>query len=129
MTGRVIRAALLRELRAIVAAAPDTEVCGLLFGTDREIVAAEATPNVAADPYRRFEIDPARLIAAYRAQREGGPRLIGHYHSHPSGAASPSASDRAAAEAHLLWLILTLRESRLWEYRQGDFVGLELILG
>ena len=28
---------------------------------------------------------PAALIAAHRAQRHGGPTLIGHFHSHPTG--------------------------------------------
>ena len=32
-----------------------------------------------------LEIDPAKLIAALRAERGGGPAVVGCYHSHPRG--------------------------------------------
>lgn len=90
------------------------EICGLLFGAADEIAAALATANVAADPATRFEIDPRALFAALRAERAGGPRLIGHYHSHPGGRATPSPRDAAAAEPGQLWLILGGGRARLW---------------
>lgn len=73
------------------------------------VTIGEARPcrNVAADPARRFEIDPAALLAAHRAARAGGPAILGCYHSHPSGVAEPSACDAAAAEPNgWLWLIV-----------------------
>jgi proteasome lid subunit RPN8/RPN11 len=83
------------------------EVCGLLLGEGRRVLCVEACANVAADPSRRFEIDPARLLAAHRAARSGGPRLIGHYHSHPSGDATPSPRDAAdAAPDGSVWLLV-----------------------
>ena len=88
------------------AAQPAREVCGLLFGAHDAIVAVRACANVAEDPARRFEIDPAALFAALRAERAGGPVLVGHYHSHPSGETTPSATDAAMALPDgRIWLI------------------------
>ncbi len=73
-------------------AAP-AEACGLLLGRDGRVERAEPAANVAADPLRRFEIDPAALVAAHRAARAGGPEIVGYYHSHPTGHPVPSATD------------------------------------
>lgn len=73
------------------------EACGLLFGTETGISAYLPTANVHPSPETHFEIDPQALIDAHRAMRSGGPRLVGYYHSHPSGPPEPSATDRALA--------------------------------
>lgn len=96
------------------AAEPDVEICGLLFGDDDRVQTAQACRNVAPSPSDSFEIDQAALLAAHRAMRGGGPRLIGCYHSHPGGTATPSARDAAAAEKGALWLIIAGREMRGW---------------
>lgn len=105
-------------LRRIVAHArlsPHFEVCGLLFGDANSITDARRCRNVADDPARRFEIDPAALLAAHRAARGGGPRPIGHYHSHPSGAPVPSPRDAADAFPDgQLWLIVASDEVTAW---------------
>ena len=116
-----IAAKLLEHLLDEARADPAREICGLLFGGEDRIDAARATRNVAADPNCGFEIDPADLFAAIRQERGGGPRMIGHYHSHPSGAAEPSARDRAAAEPGKLWLIIGGGAARLWLARAGRF--------
>jgi len=113
--GLEISSTLLARLLTEARNSPAREVCGLLFGTATRIGRAESCANVAADPARAFEIDPAALFAAHRAARQGGPRMIGCYHSHPSGAAVPSARDAEAAMGDgALWLILTATEARLW---------------
>ncbi|MFZ2997706.1 M67 family metallopeptidase [Sphingobium sp.] len=93
------------------------EVCGLLLGAagaDR-IDAILPAANVAPDPARHFELDPITLFAAHRAARSGGPAILGHYHSHPSGIATPSATDLAsAAPDGSLWLIVAGAHSTLW---------------
>lgn len=128
--GYKISSTLLDGLLADAKNAPDREVCGLLYGSGGRIAEAEACANVAADPARSFEVDPAALFAAHRRARSGGPAILGHYHSHPSGAAVPSARDAAQAMGDgALWLILTAREGRLWRSdRPGVFeaVGLEV---
>jgi len=121
-----IDAVLLREIEARALASSDVEVCGLLLGDDGRIEAAPATANVAERPADSFEIDSAELFAALRAERAGGPRVIGHYHSHPNGSTEPSARDLAAAEPGKLWLILGNGPSRLWLMTATGFVEREL---
>jgi desampylase len=98
-------------IRAHAAETPDVEVCGLLFGSVEAVERVERCANVSDTPATAFEIDPAALIAAHKAERAGGAKLIGHYHSHPGGACAPSACDQAAAdEVAMLWVIVTQNE-------------------
>ena len=102
---------------AIVAAARASadEVCGLLLGEDDRVTQVVACANVAAAPARRFEIDPAALIAAYRAARHGGARVIGHYHSHPGGDATPSPRDAAdALPDGRIWILVARETVTAW---------------
>ena len=118
------QAAMLRE----AARAHPLECCGLLLGPRGEGAAGGAgcittiapAANVAADPARHFEIDPAALIAAHRAEREGGMALCGWYHSHPCGEAAPSATDAAfAPHDGRVWAIIADGAVRLW--RDGPY--------
>ncbi|MEO5586626.1 MAG: M67 family metallopeptidase [Novosphingobium sp.] len=79
-------------LVAEATSAAPAECCGILLGLE-PIAEARPATNIAADPLRRFEINPAALIAAHRAARSGGLPVIGYYHSHPSGHPVPSATD------------------------------------
>lgn len=98
-----------------LAAASVEEVCGLLLGQATRIARVVPCRNVAADPAVRFEIDPATLIAAHRAARAGGPGVIGHYHSHPSGVARPSPRDAVdAAPDGSLWIIVAGAAVTAW---------------
>jgi proteasome lid subunit RPN8/RPN11 len=123
-----IRREILQVLLDAAAAAPDREVCGLLFGSSEGIDSAEAAENVAERPGDSFEIDPRVLFAALRAERAGGERLIGHYHSHPNGRAEPSPRDLAAAEPGKLWLIIGGGIARLWIMENGGFRELQLVV-
>ncbi|MGC6399207.1 M67 family metallopeptidase [Sphingomonas sp. FW199] len=105
------------------AGAAPHEACGLLFGSVDRVTAWSATPNVAADPHRHFEIDPAALIAAYRAERAGGPAIIGWWHSHPGGDPSPSLTDAAMAVPDgRLWLIVGAGGVAAWRASNGGTV-------
>ncbi|MEO7688160.1 MAG: M67 family metallopeptidase [Sphingomonas sp.] len=128
--GYKISSTLLERLLTDTNNSPHAEICGLLYGSRGRIAEAEACANVATDPARAFEIDPAALFAAHRRARAGGAAVIGHYHSHPSGAAVPSARDAAQAMGDgALWLILTAREGRLWRSgRLGAFDEVALIV-
>lgn len=119
---------LLEALLGAAAATPHSEVCGLLFGEKDRIEAFQPTDNVAARPRDAFEIDPRALFTALRAERASGPRLIGHYHSHPNGRAEPSAADLAASEPGKLWLILGGGIARLWLAEAGAFREMQLIV-
>jgi proteasome lid subunit RPN8/RPN11 len=120
----VIARYIVESILGHAAAKPDLEVCGLLFGDMGRIVAAEPVANVSPQPEDSFEVDPRALIAALRDERGGGPRLIGHYHSHPNGRPEPSARDAAAAEPGRLWLIVGGGVARLWLAGQaGSFTA------
>jgi len=114
MKCRISRSVLERIRQESAVAAP-REACGLLFGDAQEVSGSQAVENVAEEPERRFEIAPAALFAALRAERSGGARIAGYWHSHPGGDARPSATDAAmAAPDGKLWLIVAGEEARLW---------------
>ena len=105
-------------LVAEAAKAAPHEACGLMLGTigdDGRETVTHTIPaaNIAPDPARHFEIDPAALIAAHRAARAGGAALIGYYHSHPTGSCLPSATDAAQAS----------HDGRVWAIVAGSTVG------
>ncbi len=115
---------------AAAAAACPHEACGLLLGSGRHIAKAQKTANVAADPSRHFEIDPVALIAAHRALREGGPQVVGYFHSHPNGLARPSATDVAqAAHDGRVWMIVANGAITCWSDGVGGFEPLSYSLG
>jgi len=98
-----------------------------LLGEKLAICEARVCANVATDPTRHFEIDPAALIAAHRAARAGGPAVIGYYHSHPQGASSPSATDIAmAARDGRIWAIIGAKGLRFWLDAPHGFEALSL---
>lgn len=112
----LISRAVLDAIDAAAEATGTLECCGLLLGEAGHVREARAAANVADDSAKHFEIDPAVLIAAHRAQRDGGPAILGCYHSHPGGDPSPSPTDARQAEASgQLWLIRGAGgELRLW---------------
>jgi desampylase len=95
---------------------PD-EACGILLGLpliERAVPAA----NVAANPSRHFEVDPAALIAAHRAERGGGLPVAGYYHSHPIGEPVPSRADRIGASGDgRVWAIVGRVAGGRWDMR------------
>ncbi len=97
----------LAAMRAHAAAARPHEACGILLGEGRRITAAREAANVHPAPATHFEIDPQALIDAHRAARSGGAQVVGYYHSHPAGPATPSATDRASAAGDgRVWAII-----------------------
>lgn len=116
----MLSSALHAQMLAHAAAADPAECCGLLFGPGEAILRIAPATNVSEDPGRAFEIDPAVLIAAERAMRQGGERIIGHYHSHPNGRAEPSPRDAAAAALDgRLWIVIAGGQITAWRAIQG----------
>lgn len=105
------------------------ECCGLLLGSGGRVDRVQPCANVHADPARHFEIDPAALIAAHKAQRAGGPQIVGYYHSHPTGIAAPSATDQAEASGDgRVWAIVAGGTVGWWRDEPGGFTALGLRL-
>ncbi|MCW0235618.1 MAG: M67 family metallopeptidase [Ferrovibrio sp.] len=116
-------------LAALGGAAWPREACALLvgLGDDDGLRVTELVPagNVAATPEREFELDPAVHFATLRRLRDAdgtnpgighsdiGPRIIGHWHSHPNGRAEPSAQDVAMiSDPGLVWLISAVHDGQ-----------------
>ncbi|WP_459787695.1 M67 family metallopeptidase [Alteriqipengyuania sp. 357] len=119
----------LNAILSHAAEAHPRECCGLLLGDQGQITHAQPTPNVHPDPKRQFEIDPAALIAAYKAERAGGPCIVGFYHSHPNGRAEPSPTDRErAAHDGKVWAIVANGEVRLFRDGPERFEALSYAL-
>lgn len=100
------------QLQAEAVRAAPAEACGLLVGERTggliRVSTLHPTLNVAADPLKRFEIDPAAHLALQRSLRgAGGHSILGCYHSHPGGIAAPSPRDRACAcDDGWVWIIV-----------------------
>ena len=125
----VVARGVIETLLTQAARAHPLEACGLLSGACGRIDHAVVTANVHPDPLRHFEIDPAALIAAHKAAREGGAAVAGYWHSHPSGAAVPSATDRAsAAGGGKVWAIVAGGEVAFWCDGSGGFEPLSYIV-
>ncbi len=115
----------LAAMRFAADAAHPQEACGILLGEGRRITAACETANVHPAPATHFEIDPQALIDAHRAARAGGAQVIGYFHSHPVGAAAPSATDRAcAAGGGMVWAILAGEDVTFWRDGEHGFTAL-----
>jgi desampylase len=125
-----ISAAIREQLETHCLAALPEEGCGLLLGhrEDPWATVAQAWPaqNMRAS-VDRFEIAPETVLAADRAARAAGHLLLGAWHSHPSGLAVPSATDRAEAWPDWVYVIVGLAdparpELRAWRLLGEDFV-------
>jgi len=105
-------------------AAIPREACGLLLGRRAGEVAlverVHAARNITADP-ARFEVDPRDHLAAQRAARADGLEVLGAWHSHAEGPATPSASDAREALPGWVQVIVDARtgEWRAWVCESG----------
>ena len=91
------------------------EGCGLLLGQVRgaviDVVEVAFSGNVTAgDPTKTFEIDPTLIIRLQKEARAGGLQIVGVWHSHPSGVAQPSDTDKARSTVPgWIWIITGLQ--------------------
>jgi desampylase len=89
------------------------EGCGLVIGHQQggdwvvdDIVPSE---NLSPTPLRNFEVDMRLRLRLQRELRDTGRAVIGHYHSHPDGVATPSATDlKSAWEDNMVWIIVAI---------------------
>lgn len=117
---------------AALEAAP-REACGLLTGRleagEVWVMSALATRNIHPTPETHFEVEPQALINAFREEREGGPALLGYFHSHPVGEAVPSATDQAISPGDgRVWAIVAAGEVRFWRDDPAGFTPLDHVV-
>jgi proteasome lid subunit RPN8/RPN11 len=99
------------ELRAEMLAG--IEAAGGTAGTDRWEAASEE---------RRFLVSPQDTVRAMKRSRDAGMDLIGVYHTHPNHPAIPSDFDRDAAWPEWSYVIVSVREGQVADFRSWTLV-------
>lgn len=107
------------------------ECCGLLIGDDARLTAAMPAHNAAAEPARRYLVDPHDHLAAIRYARARREQVVGAYHSHPHSGPIPSETDAAEAFAGFLFVIVGLdsdtAQLRGWRWADGNFSAVSFV--
>ena len=120
-----VTSAALAAMQAAARAAHPHEACGILLGEGGRIAEACETRNVHPEPATHFEIDPQALIDAHRVARSGGPQVLGYFHSHPNGLATPSATDRTSSAGDgRIWAIVAAGDVTFWRDGEEGFAAL-----
>jgi len=90
------------------------EACGVLVGSGADATVTEIfrAVNLDAAPERRYLLDPRLLARLARKLRGRAERVLGFYHSHPSGSVEASSLDRIEAWPGTLYLVIDVREGR-----------------
>lgn len=111
-------AAVVNDILAHARAEAPRECCGLLIGKEDFVVRSVRARNLDANA-TRYLIDPHDHFAAIRGARADGLEVVGAYHSHPSSAPIPSATDIAEANSgsDFLYVIVSLTEGDVRAYR------------
>ena len=109
------------EMLAHARAEAPRECCGLLIGDGDSVARSVRAKNLDAKA-TRYLIDPEDHFAAIRSARADGLEVIGAYHSHPSSAPVPSATDIAEANSgpDFLYVIVSLITEDVQAYRIAD---------
>lgn len=106
--------ALREEIRRQAESAWPAECCGLLAGrpagAGRLVEEAIRLENEEPDsPRTGYTIGPEALVRAECRLRERGLDILGFYHSHPDGPASPSRLDLERAWPGWFYVIVSVR--------------------
>ncbi len=107
------------------------EGCGLIASNeDEHVVAVYATGNQDESP-SGYTVPPEEHFAALRDAESKGWDLSGVFHSHPTGAASPSMVDVATAlDPEWVYLVVGLQgppEIRAWRIREKEIEEISLV--
>ncbi len=94
------------------------ECCGLIIGhkekQDWVVDDLAASENLSPTPARNFEVDMRLRLRLQKELRGTGRQIIGHYHSHPGGSATPSATDlKSAWEDDMVWIIMAVEDAEV----------------
>lgn len=122
VTSISIPATVVGEMLAHAREEAPRECCGLLVGKGDSIARSVRARNLDANA-TRYLIDPEDHFAAIRSARAEGLEVIGAYHSHPSSAAVPSATDvgEAKSGSDFLYVIVSPAgdDVRVYRIEQG----------
>lgn len=93
-----------------------------LFGSLEREGGATTEEWENADTRRRFIIDARDQFKIFREARQKGMDLVGVYHTHPNHPAIPSKYDRAAAVEGWSYVIVSVRDGEVAEFRSWEIV-------
>ncbi len=124
---RVPQDCLEQTLRHLQAALPHEGV-GLWVGKQGLVRQVWPLENVHANPQKRYEADPKALIELLRRIEREGQELLAIYHSHPTGPAWPSETDRSQAFWRVPYVIFDMQtgEARAYRLPEGNEVAMQL---
>ena len=87
------------------------EACGIMTGVGEQVRAAYPMTNVRRSPVA-YRIKEEEQLAAFHEMDERREELVAIYHSHPTTAARPSATDiNMAYYPEALYIIISLTEA------------------
>ncbi|MER3443811.1 MAG: metal-dependent protease of the PAD1/JAB1 superfamily [Meiothermus sp.] len=124
---RVSQAVLEDTFYHLLSEAPGEGV-GLWAGRQGLVERAVPLPNVHPTPRVAYHADPAALLRAVQGLEREGLELLAIYHSHPSGPAQPSPTDRGQAYWRVPYVIFALEsgEVRAYNLPEGEEVRLHV---
>lgn len=134
----VVPPAAASAVRRVLEEAYPREGCGVLLGEvgdgRRVVTGVQAAANRWAERADRYRVDPELLVRLLTEEDEGGPRVLGFFHSHPDGAPVPSPTDLDHAWPWYHYLIVPVyegraRAGRAWELQDGRFMERDLVRG
>ncbi len=102
-------------MEAHVEHAAPLEACGLLAGKHDTVQRVIPITN-QTQSRTRYRMDPREQLAAFEAIESDGLDLIGIFHSHPAGPATPSATDIEEAAYPVVQIIWSKTGGR-WQAR------------
>jgi len=96
----------------------EQEVCGLISQDASQKMRLIPIANIATEPKKFFEMDPASTINAIKSIRESDSELFAIFHSHPHSPAYPSKTDiEQAGYPEALYLIVSLNTKGVLELK------------
>ncbi len=102
------------------------ECCGVFVGRSGKIerVIPMASTHPSPDAY---SMSPEEQVQIYTEMEQQGEQLLGIYHSHPQGPASPSSTDiRLAFHPDVLYFIIILKDKKNPEVRAFRIISQEV---
>lgn len=100
------------------------EACGLLAGSDHRVERVIPVENVAEDPRHGYMI--GRDAFNEHLPALGDLRIIGFYHSHPTGDITPSPTDIRDALPDVIYVIASRDRLAAWRMDRGRVYAVEI---
>jgi proteasome lid subunit RPN8/RPN11 len=127
-----VRRIVLADIEAHAREEWPNECCGLLVGRPESIETSYRARNELSSP-TTYRVSPEDHFAAIRLARGLRLEVVGAYHSHPSSAPTPSATDRIEAVPGSFLYVIAGRAAdgqaaiQAWRLADGNFTPVPLV--